>query len=43
MFKYLWTFDKFKEVNWGMKNLEFMLLLGNDLYENELMEILLTP
>ncbi len=43
MFDYLWNFSKFKDVNWGMKNLEFMLLLGNDLYENELMETLLSP
>ena len=31
MLNYLWTFSKFREINWGVKNLEFMLLLANDL------------
>ncbi|CDW84657.1 UNKNOWN [Stylonychia lemnae] len=40
---YLWNFNKFKQTNWGIKNLEFMLLLANDLNENEVFEILLQP
>ena len=43
MLDYLWNFSKFKDVNWGLKNLEFMLLLGNDLYEFEILDILLNP
>ena len=41
--RFLWNFDKFKEVNWGVKNLEFMMLLANDLQDQEVFNILLTP
>lgn len=43
MLSYLWSFSKFRETNWGVKNLEFMLLLANDLQELEMIDILLEP
>jgi hypothetical protein len=43
MLNYLWNFDKFKDVNWGVKNLEFMMLLANDLQDQEVFKILLSP
>lgn len=43
MLKYLWTFNKYNNTNWGIKNLEFMLLLANDLNEEIVFEILLDP
>jgi hypothetical protein len=34
MLDYLWNFNKFGKTNWGIKNLEFMLVLANDLQES---------
>ena len=31
MLDYLWNFNKFNKTNWGVKNLEFMLVLANDI------------
>lgn len=31
MLEYLWNFDKFSPINWGIKNLEFMMALANDI------------
>ena len=43
MLSYLWTFNKFGKSNWGIKNLEFMLVLANDLQEPLVFDILLSP
>lgn len=52
MMRYLWTFDDFMPTMWGVKNLEFMLILANDLSTSdmedqypieELFSILLEP
>jgi hypothetical protein len=52
MLRYLWTFDLFEETHWGINNLEFMLVLSNDLAtsdalnnesKQELFSILLDP
>ena len=41
MLDYLWNFDLYRDVNWGIKNLEFMLMLVNDLNDDKALEILL--
>lgn len=41
--RFLWTFDKFRDINWGIKNLEFMLLLANDIQDYQILDILLEP
>ena len=43
MLNYLWNFDKFQPLNWGIKNLEFMLALANDIQDLKIYEILLNP
>jgi hypothetical protein len=43
MLDLLWTFNKYRQTNWGIKNLEFMLLLANDLQEPQVFEILFKP
>ena len=43
MLNYLWNYDQYKGINWGLKNLEFMLILANDLCEIDVFEILLSP
>lgn len=43
MLEYLWKFRKFREVNWGVKNLEFMLILANDICDSKIMDILTSP
>lgn len=40
---FLWNYDKYKVTDWGVKNLEFMLLLANDLQDQSIFQILLTP
>ncbi|CDW88582.1 UNKNOWN [Stylonychia lemnae] len=39
---YLWNFDKFGQTNWGIKNLEFMLILANDMKDSRVFDILLS-
>eukprot|EP00347_Sterkiella_histriomuscorum_P003442 403364280 len=43
MLNYLWNFNLFGQTNWGIKNLEFMLILANDLQDSTVFEILLSP
>ena len=45
LLNYLWTFDMptHKKTNWGAKNLEFLILLANDIFEAELFDILFNP
>lgn len=43
MLDYLWNFNKFNKTNWGVKNLEFMLVLANDIQEPLVFDILLSP
>lgn len=52
MLRYLWTFDFYEATQWGVKNLEFMLVLALDLStsdvldhesKHELFSILLDP
>lgn len=43
MLSYLWNFDHFGTTDWGLKNLEFMLILANDLRDPLIFDILLSP
>lgn len=36
---YLWTFDNFRPPSWGVKNLEFMLILTHDLATSDMDEV----
>lgn len=38
MLRYLWTFDLFEEIHWGIKNLEFMLVLALDLATSDVLD-----
>lgn len=40
---FLWNYDRYKDTNWGVKNLEFMMLLANDLQDKSVFDILFTP
>ena len=44
LFRYLWTFDRVPPLNWGLKNLEFLLLLALDHPQaRQIYEVLLEP
>jgi hypothetical protein len=36
MLSYLWNFDDYMPTRWGVKNLEFMLMLANDLATSDM-------
>lgn len=38
LLRYLWTFDLYHPPNWGAKNLEFVLILAQDLASSDLTE-----
>jgi hypothetical protein len=38
LLRYLWTFESSTPPRWGLKNLEFMLVLANDLTTSDLEE-----
>jgi hypothetical protein len=43
MLDYLWNYNYFRQVNWGVKNFEFMLVLANEICDSIVFEILLNP
>jgi hypothetical protein len=41
IFEYLWTIDR--EINWGIKNLEFLIVTASAIKKQENFEVLLKP